>query len=215
MTETTALATRGETSPSIVGPLSNELHLYTELEAPLRRLILDPARSIGRDDIEVVGVAPIPTHALTPQRTARGTWMWASDYLQDPGLGQDGGIAVPESELQGLLALRAAGVRFDVAWIAHELPATWTPDQPLPAVVPDPKPMRDLDVGLERFVRATVDVWFRAVRALGIGLAVAAGAAASVAALGGVGLDPVILVGIRHPTEPVAVWVKIAAWDWE
>jgi hypothetical protein len=50
---------------------------------------------------------------------------------------------------------------------------------------------------------------------LSIGLAVGVGAAASLAAVGLVGLDPVILAGIRHPTEPVAAWVKLAQWEWE
>jgi hypothetical protein len=198
----------------LLGPLSNEAYLWTDLDEPVRTLVLDPARSIGRDDIEVIGVTEIPTRPIV-QQTAHGTWFFATEYFNDPGLAQDGGIAVPEAQLPALRALLNAGVQADLVWIAHELPATWTPDQPLPAVVPDPKRIRDLDVDLERFVHGATTTWFRAVRGLSIGLAVGVGAAASLAAVGLVGLDPVILAGIRHPTEPVAAWVKLAQWEWE
>jgi hypothetical protein len=162
----------------------------------------------------MVGVTEIPRKPIVQQAT-HGTWFFAADYLNDPGLAQDGAIAIPESELSSLRALRNAGVLTDLIWIAHELPATWTPDQPLPAVVPDPKRMRDLDLDLERFVHGATTTWFRAVHGLAAGLAVGVGAAASLAAVGLIGVDPVILAGIRHPIEPVAAWVKLAQWDWE
>src|SRR5207248_675417 len=105
------------------GPLTDELlpakheGLALELQEPLRRLLLDPARSIGRDDVEVVGVAEIPPHPIVRQ-TENGTWFFASDFLEDPGLARDGGIAIPEIELLRLRALRDAGVRPDLIWIA-------------------------------------------------------------------------------------------------
>lgn len=82
--------------------------LLIELQDPLRRLLLDPARSIGRDDIEVVSVTEVPRGPIV-HRTENGSWFFASDFLEDPGLARDGGIAIPEAELQKLRALRDAG----------------------------------------------------------------------------------------------------------
>jgi hypothetical protein len=199
--------------PSFLGPIANEPRLYRELEAPLRRRLLDPALSIGWDDIEVVGVTPIPTKPVV-QQTAHGAWFFAAAYFNDPGLTQDGAIAVPERVLVELRALREAGLDADFVWIAHELPADWTPGQPLPAVVPDPKRVRDLDVDLERLVHRATSTWWRAARGLATGLVSVVGAAAAAAAEGP-RLDPVILAGIAHPTEPVAIWAKVAQWEWE
>jgi hypothetical protein len=78
----------------------------------------------------MVGVTEIPRKPIV-QQTAHGTWFFAAEYFNDPGLARDGAIAIPESELSALRALRNAGVQADLVWIAHEIPATWTPDQPL------------------------------------------------------------------------------------
>lgn len=185
--------------------------LLIELEEPLRRLLLDPARSIGRDDIEVVSVTDVPRGPMV-RRTENGSWFFASDFLEDPGLARDGGIAIPDNELQKLRALRDAGLRPDLIWIAHELPPEWTPNQPLPDLVPDPPNIRTLDETLERFVRTTTKVSFEVVRGVAIGVGLGVGLALSPIAL--IGLDPVILAGVRHPERPYAAWVKLAQWEW-
>jgi hypothetical protein len=198
-------------------PLTGELlppkhqGLALELQEPMRRLLLDPARSIGRDDVEAVGVTEIPSQPIVRQ-TETGSWFFATDFLNDPGLERDGGIAVPEVELQRLRALRDAGVRPDLIWIAHELPTNWAPDQPLPELVPDPLHVRKLDETLERFVRGTAKVSAEVVRGVAIGLGVGVGLA--LAPIAAIGLDPVILAGVRHPEHPYAAWVKVAAWTW-
>ena len=185
--------------------------LELELAEPLRRLLLDPARSIGRDDIDFVGVTRIPREPMI-QQTRNGTWFFACDFFDDPGLARDGGIAIPDLELRRLHALRDAGVKPDLIWIAHELPRGWTPGQPLPALVPDAPHIRRLDETLERFVRVTTRTSFQVLRGVTIGVGVGVGLA--LAPLAAVGLDPVILAGIRHPEQPVAAWVKLAQWDW-
>ena len=200
-----------------VGLLPEERHAYAlDLEEPVRRLLLDPARSIGRDDVELVGITEIPRHPIVRQ-TENGMWFFAADYLADPGLARDGGIAIPRKELARLAALREAGVRPDLIWIAHELPAGWNPELPLPALVPDPPLMRDLDSGLERFVVATTSASVQVARGIAIGLALGVGLAVGVAAgsVALVGLDPVVLGGVRHPDRPVVAWANLAEWVWE
>src|SRR5205085_8707134 len=56
-------------NPWFAGPLPEEPRYATELAEPLRRLLLDPARSIGRDDIELVGITGIPRHPVVQQTT--------------------------------------------------------------------------------------------------------------------------------------------------
>ena len=208
----------------VLKSLPDEARIWTEIAGPIRRRLLDPALKIGRDDIEVVGVTLIPDRPLVHQ-TAKGTWFFACDYTQDPGLVRDRGIAIPAKELARLRELRDAGVDPDLFWIGHEVPDGWTPDQPLPDLVPDAKRYRDLDVGLEEYVRGAADLSARIVRgvarAIGAVAVGGSGLAAGAAAAGGggeaslVGIDPVILGGIKHPTRPVAAWARLASWEWD
>jgi hypothetical protein len=186
--------------------------LRADMDERVRRLLLDPAISIGRDDVEVVGLTLVPDRPLL-QQTSRGTWFLACSYLDDPGLARDGGIAVPESELRRLRALRDAGLSPDLVWLAHELPHGWIPGQALPPLVPAPRPIQDLDATLEQAVRRAGKAWLGAVSGIGAALVVGVAVAASPLMLAG--LDPVILAGVRHPTQPVVAWVRIAQWEWE
>jgi hypothetical protein len=200
---------------SILSPLADEPELLAELDQPIRRQLLDPARTIG-EELKIIGITPIPSRPLI-QRTLQGTWIFAADYLADPGLGQDGAIAVPEAELHRLYALRDAGIAPDLIWIGHELPSTWRPKQPLPAIVPDARRYRQLDQQLERLVSTAITTSLRVVRGtgragaalgtLGLGLAEAIGS-------GLAELDPVVLGGVRHRQQPVAAWAVLAQWRW-
>jgi hypothetical protein len=187
-----------------------------ELDEAIERRVLDPARRIGHE-LEAIGLTALPEGTLV-QPTAHGTWLLAADYLNDPGLAQDRAIAIPERELQTLRRLRAAGVSVDLIWIAHELPGDWQPDKPMPLIVPDAPRYRQLDQQLERLVvgaaRTTltaakgVAVATAAVGALGVGLVAGLASASE-------GLDPVILGGVRHPTEQVVAWAVLAQWHWQ
>lgn len=190
--------------------------LLRDLERPLESMLLEPARRIGRHDIAVIGVTEIPKQPII-RKTNNGTWFFAAPYLDDPGLARDGAIAIPEVELHRLIALRDAGVRCDLIWIGHEVPADWKPGQPLPDLVPAPANIRRLDANLERLMRgtaiATAGVAAGVALAAGAGVGLALGAAVAPFAL--IGLDPVILAGVKHPTEPVAAWAPLAAWNWD
>lgn len=162
-------------------------------------------------------LAPIPAGPLV-QQTPHGTWFFAADYLDDPGLRQDRVIAIPDRELTRLQRLRDAGVSVDLVWIAHELPAHWRPEMPLPLIVPDAPRYRQLDQSLEKFVIGAAQLTFKAARDIPIATAAAGalgvGMVAGIATAG-VGVDPVILGGVQHPSEPIAFWVVLAQWEWE
>jgi len=199
----------------VLAPLQ-DVPRQLELKEAVSRRVLAPARLIG-EELEVAGLAPIPDGPLV-QQTPHGTWFFAADYLNDPGLRQDRAIAIPDRELTRLHQLRDAGVSVDLIWIAHELPEHWRPDVPLPLVVPDAPRYRQLDQSLEKFVIGAAQLTFKAAR--GIAIATAAAGALGVGLVGGiatagVGVDPVILGGIRHPSEPIAFWVVLAQWEWE
>ena len=112
-------------------------------------------------------------------------------------------------------ALRDAGVSVDLIWIGHELPASWSPGEPLPALVPDARRYRELDQRLERVVRTTFETSLAAVKTTARGIALGALGVGAAFASAGAGLDPVVLGGVRHPKEPVAAWTLLAQWHWE
>ena len=186
-----------------------------ELREEVVRRVLEPARRLNQE-LEVAGLAPIPDGPIV-QRTANGLWFFAASYLEDPGLAQDGAIIVPDEHLRNLRGLRDAGVSVDLIWIGHELPPDWQPDQPVPRIVPDAPRYRALDQNLERFVIGAAETTLKAAKGIAIATAAAGmlgvGMVAGLAA--GVGADPVILGGIRHPSRPIAYWVVLAQWAWE
>jgi hypothetical protein len=186
---------------------------------PIERQLLAPARRAG-EELAIVGVTSLPRGPLV-QRSASGTWFIASDWPDDPSLKQDGAIAIPEAELERLHRLRNAGVRPDFLWIAHELPENWKPGQSLPTIVPDAPRYRELDNRMAAAIRPvlTATVGLAVVAGLGLaagtlaaGTAIAAGAVAAGTAIAT--LDPVILIGVRHPREPLVAWALAAQWDW-
>lgn len=187
-----------------------------EMEAKIATRLLQPARSIGRHDVGIVAVTPIPQQPII-QQTPGGTWFFASDYREDPGLVRDGSIAIPQEHLDELWRLHCAGVHPDLLWIAHEIPEGWAPGKPLPDLVPSAPRVQTLDAELERFVRLTVRASAEVARGIAIvtGVTVGLAVGAAVAPLALAGLDPVVLGGFRHPTEPIAAWAPLAAWEWK
>ncbi len=190
-------------------PISDERALLDDMGPQLETRVFKPARRIG-ENLQIVGVSAFPERSCVA-RTAAGTWFFGVEYSSDPGLQQDGVIAVPADELVRLRSLGAAGLSVDLVWIAHELPATWDPNQPLPQIVPDAQRYGELDVSLERGVKALINTSLKAAKLAAHSLATAAKAVASPLQ----GLDPVILGGVRHSHEPVVAWAVLAKWNWQ
>jgi hypothetical protein len=76
--------------------------------------------------------------------------------------------------------------------------------------------LRELDERLTLQLAKALRVYLKGVLIL-LGMAASAplvvvgGAATAV----GVGLDPIIFGGVKHPQLPVVMWCALAQWDWE
>lgn len=178
--------------------------LTTDVEHRLfdlaERRMLSPARERGYE-LRLGGATVLPQGqeiALTPS----GKWLLV-DHFKDPTAKQyKGKVPIPADQHRRLTKLALAGVRPDLLWLAHELPADWREGDPVPIPAPahlrakDERLSRRLHVGPQRFLK-------------GMGATMAAVAAA------GARLDPVVLGGVRHPEVPVVQWALLAQWEWE
>lgn len=173
--------------------------------------MLEPAKRAGYE-LALLGATVLPQQEVIC-RTENGTWLLV-DHYKDPTRRQyKGRIPIPEAEHSLLTILRDAGVRPDIAWVGHQLPETWTEGDRLDRLVPPPAHLREKDARLVQRLRAGAKL---VLQVMGATVAVAGAAAmAPLAALGTIGLDPVILGGVRHPTEPVVEWVLLAQWEWQ
>ncbi|HYJ00354.1 MAG TPA: hypothetical protein VEX36_11860 [Thermoleophilaceae bacterium] len=189
--------------------------LGTDVEAQLGRLaeqrMVAPARRRGIE-LRLVGATVLPQQQVIV-RTDRGAWLFV-DHVEDPtGDGYGGGIPVPERERAKLVELDRAGVRPDLLWLVHELPSSWREGDPIPQLVPTPRHLREKDQRLAQRLRFATKLLVK-----GAGATVAAATApiiAAGAAVAAVGLDPIVLGGVRHPDMPVVQWALLAQWDWE
>lgn len=175
--------------------------------------MIAPARTAGLD-ILLVGATVLPQRKQIA-RTARGTYIFV-DHIEDPTRDRNGDVPVPAVQAAKLVALDRAGVRPDHLWLAHELPADYTDDQPLPAIVPTPRDLREKDERLTLGLGVATRLFAKAVTrtlvlaaAAPLAVGVAAGAAL------GAGLDPVVLGGVQHPEFPIVAWAILAEWEWE
>lgn len=170
--------------------------------------LLAPARARGYE-LRLLGATVLPQRQVIA-RTPQGAWVFV-DHVADPtALEYDGKIPIPAAEHAKLSELAAAGVRPDVVWLGHELPADYRDGEPIPQLVPSPAHLREKD---QRLVQ-----WLRTGSKLFLGFAAGLGAAAlSPLMLAGAlaGLDPIVLGGVRHPELPVVQWVLLAQWAWE
>lgn len=169
--------------------------------------MVQPAREAGYE-LRLIGATVLPQRQVIA-RTASGVW-YLSDQADDPTAHEyDGRIPVPERQAQHLLELSHAGVKPELIWIAHQLPDNYRDGDPLPPLVPAPPHLREKDERLKLFL-ANALRWL--LKAMGFTL----GAAMSpLALMAGIGLDPVILGGVRHPKYPVVTWCVLAQWEWE
>jgi hypothetical protein len=182
----------------------------TELEALLGRKILGPARSIGYD-LPVIGVSPDVPEGPVYTRTPHGTWAYGTDYRSDPAAQQYGGVSpVPASILDSLAEMRSVGVKPTDLWIVHEADGRWEPGTPLPPTVPPSRRVRRHDELLIALTEQTK----RGLVVAGAVLGAVVAAPVALVASPAIGLDPMILAGVRHPDGPCA-WVPLASWNWE
>jgi hypothetical protein len=186
--------------------------------APIRTLtkradarLLAPAREAGYE-LSLLGATVLPRGQVI-RRTQQGTWL-LTNYRSDPTAALYGGrIPIPAQPHARLTELAAAGVAPDHVWLAHQLPRDWHPGQPAHAPVPDPKHLRERDQRLARGLKAASRT---AAQVLAVGgLALGAIAVAPLAMLDGIGLDPIVLGGVEHPTLPLVGWVELTRWEWQ
>jgi hypothetical protein len=107
-----------------------------------------------------------------------------------------------------LALLEDAGVEPDLVWLAHQLPATWAEGEAIPDLVPAPPRLRHIDemlLGPVRGAKKLASLVKIAGRSLPAGLT----------AIAEVGLDPIVLGGVVHPSLPVVQWAILAEWAWD
>lgn len=172
--------------------------------------MLSPARQAGYE-LRLVGATVLP-QCQKIERTPWGAWVFV-DHLKDPTATKytKHKIPMPVDQIARLEALKEAGVRPHVAWLAHQLPDSYRDGDPLPQLVPPPRHLREKDQRMALRLGSAMELFFKGAAAL-------LTAAASPLALGlaaGAGLDPIILGGVKHPDYPVVQWVLLAQWDWE
>lgn len=182
--------------------------------------LLGPARALGQS-LPVIGVSPPPTDRLLIRAADGSSWV-ASDYRLDPSMEKYGGVVVPRHVAAFLADLRAAGAAWDHSVIAHEVPPGWSPERPLPALVPEPRTsgIRAAELATDLggvLLAATARAAGRLAVAAGRGAVAGAttGAAAlAVAMTEAIVLDPVIVAGVELPERPLVAWVELARWSW-
>ncbi len=192
-------------SPSNLDPASIQT-LSKRADARL----LAPAREAGYE-LRLLGATVLPRGQVIG-RTQHSTWL-LTEYRQDPTAAlYNGRIAIPAEPHARLADLAAAGVAPDRVWLAHQLPRDWQPGQPVDALVPDPRHLRERD---QRLIRGLTAASRTAAQLFAMGvLGLGAIALAPLALLDGVGLDPVVLGGVQHPELPLVGWVELARWEW-
>ena len=197
MSQATLLPRSGATAPAV----------RTELDELLRVRVQERAATIGRD-LPVFGITKRVTE---PERVRSelGSWYFVNGFA-DPTIRTFGGQPIPESIQRELRALANTGLQLDRIWVAHELPPDWPDDAPLPQLVPDQPGIRRTDESLMKFANAFARMTVLVAKGIAVGTAGLVVGAASVTA----GLDPLVLGGVDHPTEPATIWVVLARWDW-
>jgi hypothetical protein len=173
--------------------------------------MLAPARRAGYE-LRLVGATVLPQRQVIA-RTEWGTWLFV-DHVEDPTAQQyRGKIPVPAEHHARLTEMDRYGVSPDLIWLAHQQHEDWQEGDRV--VVPAPRHLREKDERL-KVQMATGTNWF--LKAAGAVVVAAAALPLSVVgaiAGAGVGLDPLVLGGVKHPELPVVEWVVLAQWEWE
>jgi hypothetical protein len=191
--------------------------LETALRGELERRVLLPARTAGRD-LPLLGLSSVPRGSAVV-RADRRNWLLVS-HEDDPTAERLGGIPVPREQHDALVALADAGVECDLVWLAHELPDSWRPGQPVLV----PSPLRGLDSRVSGFVDGALALTTRTSRTLVRTVPAARRALARRPAPVPVraparrsqweNLDPIVLGGVRLEDHDAVAWAVLARWDW-
>ena len=191
-----------------------ERQLYELVEAR----VLEPGLRAGYE-LQLAGATVLPQRQQIVQ-TKYGKWMFVN-HVADPTARRGAvdvirrkraKIPIPPAELDRLQALERAGVHVDLVWLGHQLPDTWEEGQMVP--VTTPKHLREKDQRLKQRLMTGTELWLKAATATLAG-AFALPAIGAAGLLAGVGTDPIVLGGIKHPDYPVVHWVLLAQWEWE
>jgi hypothetical protein len=179
---------------------------------PVDRRLRAPARALGMD-LPVMGVVPRPDGRPLVVQNPGGDYILAARWEFDPASHEHGGHGpvIPELVYEQLHALEARGASWDETYVVHELAAGWTPEQPLPQLVPEPRtPMMQLSGSALEGARVLFGQVGRASLAVGKTL----GSAAAAGAVGLARLDPVLLAGIVDAETDMVALVELARWEW-
>jgi hypothetical protein len=189
------------------------------LETELR--MLQPAREIRRE-IQPIGVSRLPVGRMNETvYSPDGPWKIV-DVRDDPGrtdrrgrADSRGKMPVPVDLITMLREWHAANARPHYLVIAHQLPSTWREGDPLPPI-PTPRRLREKDERLTRQLEMGSRLLLGVVGGLFLApLAPLAIGAAALSGVGGVGADPVIFAGVRHPELPLVEWCYVCSWEWD
>lgn len=178
-----------------------------ELEVVAEQRMLAPARKAGIE-LRMAGATGLPQHEAI-YRNPWGTWLFV-DHLDDPAAEEyKGQIPVPEEQIGRLVQLGQCGVRPQLAWLVHQLPDSYQDGDPLPALVPAPRELREKDERLTLRLAQATSLYLKSA------FAVLAATASPLAAITVAGLDPIVFGGVKHPRLPIVGWCVLAQWEWE
>lgn len=184
---------------------------------PVETLMIEPAQRAGYD-LTVLGTSNEPDGEMFWQAPS-GRWWLFRDHRSDPTVEQYGGMVVPSEQREKLVRLLQTGFSPDIILTGHELPLGHSPGDPLPELVPTPRPQLIRPRSQRHAVLASESshsvhmvgrVASSAIKRLAIG-AVSAGIAMGIAMSN---LDPVVLAGVRDPNSGALTWVEVARWSW-
>jgi len=179
-----------------------ERHLASRSET----FMLQPARSAGLT-LPIVGVSRRPTR---PELVTIGETPWLlADALNDPlTKSSGGGQLIPADQRERLIALMQAGVKPDLTWIAHELPAGTTLETLDQVPAPKKSRVKQMDDRLGKTIASVGKAGKYA--ALGAALAPFAAVGLLLAPLS---VDPIIFGGVLSSDGELVAWAELARWD--
>jgi hypothetical protein len=138
----------------------SDLSVSPELAERTEARMLAPARQRGYE-LRLVGASVLPQQQVIA-RSQWGTWLFV-DHARDPTAREYGGrIPIPREQRAKLSDLAQAGVRPDLVWLAHELPASWKEGEAISQLVPAPAHLREKDQRIVLRLRAVSDAALKA-----------------------------------------------------
>lgn len=185
-----------------------------ELAGRTETLLLAPARHAGYD-LPVIGTSQAPEGEFVWQAPNGQHWIF-NDHKDDPTAAQFGGVVVPDDVQERLVQLLKHGFAPDIILIGHELPASYSPGEPLPELVPV-KPLELVPLKPPAISPQTTEtaltVGKASLKAMKMIVAAAVAAGTSIGAAV-TKLDPIVIAGVRDPQTGAVTWCEVARWAW-